>query len=491
MLNFVILSLSSCNKMNTQIEIKATLLLDALSTIQNSSYPIKYEEDKIRFQVASDLENVYIISNPGILLTYNSNTQNTTILQNMETLFDFSYLQDVNVFLDNIVLDSYSSRISIKTTFFDKKTLKKIDTKELYDSSEPFFFSQNNLYRIITGSTGGTYSIAAQNKTAENIWGFGWDDNTKFYPFPFLDVTEKDDFFHLIYCDYDKGLMHVVIESKSGNEQLNELLCSYDKDAWWESQWILMVGRRVIWDKDTAYIEGQDKTGVYIAKWLIQDNHMLTLQWKRYLTDTPFDRDFFPYTMGGSFESTKPGNIGLSDIENDIISAFIIPIWKTKKGNRYIFDLHCIDKETGESRWVLKDLSVENDFQLLPADGFLLFAPLVHDKKTELYHYKFEALDYKSGQRKWQSLFNLEYDDKENEFTSKLACSKSFFYSFDEKSQMLSKMDLLNGKIVKIKIDNFSSVNNSDFFKINENLFLKVFITNSDQVANVLVYQIE
>lgn len=218
---------------------------------------------------------------------------------------------------------------------------------------------------------------------------------------------------------------------------------------------------------------------------------MLTLQWKRYLTDTPFDRDFFPYTMGGSFESTKPGNIGLSDIENDIISAFIIPIWKTKKGNRYIFDLHCIDKETGESRWVLKDLSVENDFQLLPADGFLLFAPLVHDKKTELYHYKFEALDYKSGQRKWQSLFNLEYDDKENEFTSKLACSKSFFYSFDEKSQMLSKMDLLNGKIVKIKIDNFSSVNNSDFFKINENLFLKVFITNSDQVANVLVYQIE
>lgn len=461
-------------------------VLDVLEAINQSSKSYEIEKKSLHFTSVSDQENIYLLSNQGLLLTFQSTTGETTINQNLKTKKDMMGLDNTPcIFNQNLVSDVFSPRYSIDSVFYDKTTFDKISSHTITFFTEPVLITQDYLYRAGRTFNGGEFGIIAQDITGKQLWTYPvhLSDGSRDYPYFFSDIMEKNGILHVIYADHEKeSLKHVVIESFSGKVLIDETLASYSKETGWETFFLEMVGHRVIWEDNIAYIEGQDNKGVYLTKWLMNADLTLQLIWVRYFSEKPFMEDMFP---SGS------GDVGLTNIDSSTNFCILLPIWQPKKDDKYTFDLHCVDKQTGKSTWIIQNQTIDYDLHFYSINSSILMIREIHNPKQEPNRIFITALNPSSGKTIWDVTLDEPPFDKETMSQSYTTiCTQSTYYLFDEIKKELVKINPETGQIIRKKMEFPHPITKAIFNEVGHQLFLLVNTIN-ESGENTFLFQIE
>lgn len=295
---FIIFSTSSCSLGQTKIDvsvkekeetviknenkIQITQVMDLLKEVNKIKNISLVDLNKLDFQIIPDQEMLYIPTNLGILLTYNIDQKETKIIQNQQTAKDLPVLaNNMFSFRDYLVSDIGADRYSINASLFDKKTFKKITTTYTHHFIDPLLVNQDRIYRRGTFYNVGDYGIEVFDKDLKHLWLYPDFNNGAKTLFPLENSFELDGKFHL-FCGSDSTnhyLTHVVIQADTGKILLDENLIEDFHEIWWDSSRSPReTGKRVIQEGKDVYFEGQDKKGVYVAKFTIQENLALSLQ---------------------------------------------------------------------------------------------------------------------------------------------------------------------------------------------------------------------
>lgn len=467
--------------------INISQIVDVLKALNQSSKPYKIEKNSLQFSSVSDQNNIYLLSNQGILLTFHATSEEIVIIQNLKSKKDMIGLDNAPcIFNQNLVSDVFSPRYSIDSEFYNKTTFDRISSHTITFFTEPVLITQDYLYR--TGGTynGGEFGIVVQDITGKQLWTYPpfHPDGTRGNPYFFSDMMEKNGVLHVIYAEHEKeSLKHLAIESKSGRVLIDEILASYSKEVWWETITLNSIGHRVIWEDSIAYIEGQDNKGVYLTKWLLNTELTLQLIWKRYLSETPFKEDMFP---------AGNGEIGLTnsiDLFND--SGILLPIWLSKVDGKYVFDVHCIDKQTGKDKWIIRNQSTSYDLHFNNISSSILMIREIYNPKRETTEINITALDPSSGKRIWESRIDEPSSNSETKNQSYTSiCTQTTYYLFDELKKEMLKINPETGQIIRKKMEFLYPIKKAIFHEVGYQLFLLIKTAN-ESGENTFIFRIE
>jgi hypothetical protein len=457
------------------------LLLSCNGNVNLSSYA---DIDVTDYCTGHDDENIYVLTNQGVLLKHSVDAQKNLLIYNQEfkkTYQSFDYDSFVN-FGQSIVLDGYIDRRNIQSTFLSKKTAEPIGSSVIYSFNRPYYITDHYLYRVGGTVNGGEFGLTIQDSSGKEAWTYpGLEKYGSFYPL--YDPYEENGIFHVISVDFsgDSFLKHIAIESKSGKVLLEENIASYDENGWWETL-SLYDSKRVLWEDHSVFIESYDASGIYVMKMMLQDDYSLKQQWKQYFSTEPLEE---ANHLTGIYNIHTSSYSGIVVTVNNSSTAY-------PPGSYVLF----LDKENGKLLWKIEDKSVYYPDQVFPTSSYLLLKEdnvegnLV-DLETEESDL-LTALNYEDGSVAWQTTIP-RYSNRNDQFIEKTIdiADTSAYYSFDKFSKTISRVDALTGTLLDTVLPLQDTILSADFYQVKQSVYLVLSTITKDSVNNVLILRIE
>ncbi len=347
-----LISISSCQNFKTTLPSNAETPL-ALMFEANNILPLPSIHE---LKFTHDDAYLYLFSQEGFFITLDPVSRKVHLIDRSNDKWLSNEFVNVLkgapfVFNDKLVIDAITnSRIgSIVSTFFSIPSFDLISSADIAFHHTPQLVTENYVYRI-GSSVAGLWDlcITAQDASGKVLWLYPErsEDEIADIPFFFLDLYEKNGILHVIQARHSKeSLYHVAIVSSTGQILLEEKIAEYDPEAWRETMPLYCPGKRVAWMDEAVIIQAQDRQGVYLARFSFNDDLGLSEQWKQYYSHAPYKEYSFP-------AGTNRAGIAMPGAEKEWV---LMPLWKEKNDMGYIFDLYCIEQNTGRTLWILED----------------------------------------------------------------------------------------------------------------------------------------
>ncbi len=433
-----------------------------------------------------DDKHLYLFSQEGFFITLDPVSEKVNLIDRSN---DDILVNEVNrlqgtpfIFNDILVVDRYADRISITTTFFKIPSFDVVNSTNIIFYNTPMLITENYLYRIGNSVHTPDYRITTQDASGKVLWMYpkypegGVIGENYDAPFFFQNLHENNGVLHLIQANYSQeSLYHVAIESSTGHILLEEKIGEYTSDAWWETMFINYPGKRVIWMDETVIIQAQDRHGVYLARFSMNDDLSLKEQWKQYYSDTPYHEERFP-TLGLMS--------GISQL-NDHEGFILLPVWKEKNDMGYVFDLYCIEPNSGHTLWKFEEQKVSYRFELYGSQDYLV----MKTDKPEKYWLKTIELSTGNVAQKTQ-LSPPNYNKELGRSSTIDTFIHGHYYSFDEQSLILTKVNPLDGSHIQSKLDIQDKVEKAYFQELRGELFL-ICKTSRSSLHNCIIFRVE
>lgn len=474
----LLLGLSSCQKL------KSTLLsndksLYALILEANTILPLPSTHE---LSFTHDDKHLYLFSQEGFFITLDPVSETAALMDrsNDEVLvIEANRLQGTPfIFSDKLVLDRYADRISITTTFFSIPSFDLVDSTNITFYNTPQFVTENYIYRIGNSAYTYDYRITTQDTSSRVLWMYpkGSINEIADIPFFFLDLYEKNGTLHVIQAYYSKeSLYHVAIASSTGQILLEEKIGEYDPEAWWETMSIYYPGKRVAWMDEAVIIQAHDRQGVYLARFSLNDDLSLKEQWKQYYSDAPYKEDSFP---------TGTHNAGISKFGTEK-EWVLLPVWKEKNDMGYVFDLYCIEQNTGRTLWKAENQVMRYNIEFYEMRDALVMKTDFPEENC------LNAFSLSTGRIIQKTQLSPPGFNKELWRSSTIdAFHHEHWYSFDEQSLILTKVNPLEGSNIKTKLKIKEKVEQAHFIILQDQLFL-LCLTSKDTIHNCLIYRVD
>jgi hypothetical protein len=458
-----------------------SLLIDA-QLEYSKQYPSQDTTSDISFQFCNDDGAVYILSNQGFCITHQlsnhtNHIQNNPLLH--EILSNFSDVSNVGNYL---VVDRVIDRNHIQSVSLDKNTLESCGTTTIFLFTLPYYSSNQYLYRIGTTWNGGEYGLSTQGCEGNLLWTYPEQDQYGSF-YPLQKPYEKDGIFHILYIDFvnKSFLKHIAIESSSGQICIDEQIAMYDENGWWESLH-LNPCTRVVWKDPAVFFQGYDTSGVYVMKCMLQENHSLQVQWKKYISD----------------ESVQEKDSHILDLHvfcgvtsEEVIAVVEENQEESMKQTRLV----CLDVESGEIKWKTLPINWYSTFQIHITKPYLL----LKTDSTSKTEGELKALDsdcitafsFEDGSIQWQIPIRKPLFDENRMCNDAIYSSSSYaYYTFHEKGKILSRIEASSGTYSQIELPVNQEIAQAEFYHINENIYLFLQIIEKDTPNNCLLFQI-
>lgn len=385
------------------------------------------------------------------------------------------------VFNDKLVIDTITnSRIgSISSTFLSIPSFDLVSSTDIIFHNTPQLVTENNVYRIGSSVYGHwDIRITTQDASGKVLWLYpkGPTDEIADIPFFFLDLYEKNGILHLIQAYYSKeSLYHVAIASSTGQILLEEKIGEYDPEAWWESMSLYYPGKRVLWTDEAVVIQAHDRHGVYLARFSLNDDLSLEEQWKQYYSDAPYKEDSFPV-------GTHNAGITKLGTEKEWV---LMPLWKEKNDMGYVFDLYCIEQNTGRTLWKAEDQVMRYKMEFYEMRDTLVMKTDFPEENC------LNAFSLSTGRSIQKTQLSPPGFNKELWRSSTIdAFHHEHWYSFDEQSLILTKVNPLKGSNIKTKLKIKEKIEQAHFIILQDQLFL-LCKTSKDTLHNCLIYRVD
>jgi hypothetical protein len=475
----LLLSLPSCQHNKTSLLSTdtswQTLIFEANDNLPSpSTHQLSFTHDDKR---------LYLFSQEGFFITLDPVSEKVALMDRSddEGLFNefVNVLQGTPfIFNDKLVIDRYADRISISTTFFKIPSFDLVDSTNIAFYNTTQFITENYIYRIGNSAYTDDYRITTQDASGEVLWMYpeGPMDEIADIPFFFLDLYEKNGILHVIQAYYSKeSLYHVAIASSSGQILLEEKIGEYDPEAWWETMPINYPGKRVAWIDEAVIIQAHDRQGVYLARFSLNDDLSLKEQWKQYYSEAPYNE--------GNFPSGKD-NVGITKLGTEK-EWVLMPLWKEKNDMGYVFDLYCIEPNSGRTLWKAEDQVMQYKMEFYEMQDALVM-------KTDFpKEHCLNTFSLASGYviQKTQ-LSPPGYNEALWRSSTIDAFHHEHYFSFDEQSLILTKVNPLEGSSIKTKLRIKEKVEQAHFIILQNQLFL-LCKTSKNTLHNCLIYRVE